>query len=100
MSRVLALVHRHLIPPDKVEDGTDLTAVPWRTEYDVVSTLRATGHEVQVLGDREEIVGMHRIGNVRELLFRQQRRRWQLLANGRSSYTAGVCRPRIRRPAR
>ena len=47
--RVLALVHRHLVPPDKVDEGTDITNEPWRTEYDVVSTLTAMGHEVQVL---------------------------------------------------
>jgi len=34
--RVLALVHRHLIPPDAVEAGTDITSEPWRTEYDVI----------------------------------------------------------------
>ena len=48
--RIVAMVHRHLIPPDKVEEGTDITSAPWRTEYDVISTLRTMGHEVQVLG--------------------------------------------------
>jgi hypothetical protein len=42
--RVVALVHRHLIPPEKVEAGTDITAEPWRTEYDVISTLTGLGH--------------------------------------------------------
>ncbi len=37
--RVLALVHRHLIPPDTIEEGTDIVSAPWRTEYDVISTL-------------------------------------------------------------
>src|SRR5215471_7568952 len=59
--RVLALVHRHLIPPDKVEDGTDLTAMPWRTEYDVVSTLRAMDHEVQVLGVHDDLGEIRRL---------------------------------------
>ena len=49
--RVLALVHRHLIPPATVVEGTDITAEPWRTEYDVISTLTAMGHEVKPLGD-------------------------------------------------
>ena len=44
--RVLALMHRHLVPPDTIDEGTDITAAPWRTEYDVVSTLTAMGHEV------------------------------------------------------
>jgi len=53
--RVLALMHRHLIPPAKVEDGTDITAAPWRTEYDVVSTLTAAGHEVQPLAVHDDL---------------------------------------------
>src|SRR4029077_8831420 len=59
--RVVALVHRHLIPPEKVEEGTDLTAVPWRTEYDVVSTLTAMGHEVQVLGVHDDLGEIRRL---------------------------------------
>ena len=58
--RVVALVHRHLIPPDKVEEGTDLTAVPWRTEYDVISTLTAMGHEVQALGVHDDLGDIRR----------------------------------------
>ena len=42
--RVLALVHRHLIPPATVEPGTDVESAPWRTEYDVISTLAATAN--------------------------------------------------------
>ena len=45
--RVLALMHRHLVPPATIEEGTDITAAPWRTEYDVVSTLTAMGHECE-----------------------------------------------------
>ena len=61
MSRVLALMHRHLIPPEKVEEGTDLTAAPWRTEYDVVSTLTAMGHDVQVLGVHDDLSVIRRV---------------------------------------
>ena len=50
--RVLALVHRHLIPPETIAEGADITAEPWRTEYDVISTLRGLGHEVLPLGVR------------------------------------------------
>jgi D-alanine-D-alanine ligase len=59
--RILALVHRHLIPPDKVEDGSDITAAPWRTEYDVISTLRAVGHEVQALGVHDDLGDIRRL---------------------------------------
>lgn len=58
--RVLALVHRHLIPPDTVPEGTDLVTEPWRTEYDVISTLRAIGHEVQPLGVHDDLSELRR----------------------------------------
>jgi D-alanine-D-alanine ligase len=57
---VLALVHRHLIPPDTVPDGTDLVSAPWRTEYDVITTLRAMGHEVQPLGVHDDLGDIRR----------------------------------------
>jgi D-alanine-D-alanine ligase len=58
--RVLALVHRHLIPPATIEEGMDITAAPWRTEYDVASTLTAMGHEVQVLGVHDDLGDIRR----------------------------------------
>jgi D-alanine-D-alanine ligase len=48
-------MHRHLIPPDKVEDGTDIKSASWRTEYDVVSTLRGVGHEVRNLPIHDDL---------------------------------------------
>jgi D-alanine-D-alanine ligase len=59
--RVVALVHRHLIPPPKVDEGTDTTAAPWRTEYDVISTLTAMGHEVQTLGVHDDLGEIRRL---------------------------------------
>src|SRR5437773_1502685 len=61
--RVLALVHRHLIPPVKVEEGTDITAEPWRTEYDVISTLTSMGHEVQPLGVHDDLGEIRRVAD-------------------------------------
>jgi D-alanine-D-alanine ligase len=58
--RVLALVHRHLIPPDTVPEGTDLVSAPWRTEYDVITTLRTMGHEVQPLGVHDDLGDIRR----------------------------------------
>jgi len=58
--RVLALMHRHLIPPDSIEEGTDITAAPWRTEYDVVSTLTAMGHEVRNLAVHDDLGDIRR----------------------------------------
>jgi D-alanine-D-alanine ligase len=59
--RVVALVHRHLVPPDKVEEGTDIESAPWRTEYDVISTLTAMGHEVQVLPVHDDLGEIRRL---------------------------------------
>jgi D-alanine-D-alanine ligase len=59
--RVVALVHRHLVPPAKIEEGADITAAPWRTEYDVVSTLTAMGHEVQALAVHDDLGEIRRL---------------------------------------
>jgi len=58
--RVLALVHRHLVPPDTLPEGTDLLTAPWRTEYDVISTLRGLGHEVVTLGVHDDLGELRR----------------------------------------
>jgi D-alanine-D-alanine ligase len=58
--RVLGLVHRHLMPPEVVPEGTDLVAAPWRTEYDVITTLRKLGHEVQPLGVHDDLGDIRR----------------------------------------
>ncbi len=52
--RVLALMHETLVPPDAAGDA-DLAAAPWKTEFDVVSTLRELGHEVRALGVRSDL---------------------------------------------
>ena len=52
--RVLALMHAELVPPEDVS-GYDVAAVDWKTEFDVVSFLRAAGHEVQPLGTGDDL---------------------------------------------
>jgi D-alanine-D-alanine ligase len=52
--RVLVLMHEDLVPPDSVE-GIDLAAAEWKTEYDVVSTLREMGHEARPLGVQHDL---------------------------------------------
>jgi D-alanine-D-alanine ligase len=61
--RILALVHRHLIPPDTIPDGTDIVSAPWRTEYDVISTLKTLGHEVRTLGVHDDLGDLRRAGD-------------------------------------
>ena len=48
--RTLVVVHSSLVPPDTLEGYSEKEVDEWRTEFDVVSTLRAAGHEVRVLG--------------------------------------------------
>jgi D-alanine-D-alanine ligase len=48
--RVLVLVHETLVPPDDASGYTMQQIDEWRTEYDVSSSLKAMGHDVQVLG--------------------------------------------------
>jgi D-alanine-D-alanine ligase len=53
--RVLVLVHPDLIPPDSSKGYTEQEINVWKTEYDVVTTLRTAGHEVRPLGVHDEL---------------------------------------------
>lgn len=53
--RVLALMHPTLVPPDSIEGLAEKDINVWKTEYDVVSTLRRLGHEVRPLGVQYEL---------------------------------------------
>ncbi len=52
--RVLTLVHRHLVPPTDIA-GIDLATAPWKTEHDVIESLRTRGHEVLPLGVQDDL---------------------------------------------
>ena len=53
--RVLVVVHASLVPPDTLDGFTDKQIDEWRTEYDVISTLRTIGHEVRCLGMHDSL---------------------------------------------
>jgi D-alanine-D-alanine ligase len=53
--RILVLMDPRLIPPDKLEGYTEQQVNVWKTEYDVVHTLRTAGHEVRPLGVYDEL---------------------------------------------
>jgi D-alanine-D-alanine ligase len=55
--RVLMLVHDYLVPPDDVT-GVDTATAQWRTEYDVLATIRELGHEVRVLGVKDDLASI------------------------------------------
>lgn len=55
--RVLLLMHDYLVPPDDIGDQDPNTA-SWRTEYDVLTTLRALGHDVMPLGVKDDLASI------------------------------------------
>jgi len=62
-TKILALVHEHLVPPEDTT-GIDVREAEWKMEYDVVETLREQGHEVYVVGVHDDLVPIrHTIGS-------------------------------------
>ena len=53
--RVLALMHPDLVPPDDAERYSEAERFEWKTEWDVVRTLRKIGHDVRPLGVQDEM---------------------------------------------
>lgn len=53
--RVLVLMHPDLVPPDSLKGFSEQEIYVWKTEYDVVTTLRAAGHDVRPLGVQHEL---------------------------------------------
>jgi D-alanine-D-alanine ligase len=47
-------MHQDLVPPDCL-NGHDPSNAEWRTEYDVVTTLRKLGHDVRPLGVKSDL---------------------------------------------
>jgi len=48
--RIVVLVHEDLVPPDSIENLSEKEIAPWKTEYDVITTLRDMGHDVHPVG--------------------------------------------------
>jgi D-alanine-D-alanine ligase len=57
--RVLVLMHEDLVPPQQTA-GCDPKTAEWRTEYDVVTTLKKLGHDVQPLGVKSDLGVIHK----------------------------------------
>lgn len=53
--RIAVLVHPALIPPESREGVPERIADSWKTEYDVISTLRELGHEVRPVGVYDDL---------------------------------------------
>ena len=48
-------MHESLVPPDSMEGYSELEILEWKTEFDVVSTLRSMGHSVLPLGVQDDL---------------------------------------------
>ncbi len=53
--RIMVLMHESLVPPDNVDGYTDEEILDWKTEYDVVTTLREMGHDVFPIGVSDDL---------------------------------------------
>jgi D-alanine-D-alanine ligase len=53
--RIMVLMHESLIPPENLDGVTDEEMMDWKTEYDVVTTLREIGHEVFPVGVSDDL---------------------------------------------
>ena len=52
--KILALMHDYMVPPEDLS-GVDLSTVEWKTEFDVTSTLKGMGHDVRVIGIKDDL---------------------------------------------
>jgi len=53
--RVVVLMHPALVPPESIEGYSEKEYYQWKTEFDVVTTLRELGHEVHPVGVADEL---------------------------------------------
>ena len=52
--RIIALVHQTLVPPESA-NADDAENSDWKTEYDVITSLRLLGHKVIALGIDDDL---------------------------------------------
>ncbi|MEM1098286.1 MAG: ATP-grasp domain-containing protein [Planctomycetota bacterium] len=55
---VILLVHADLIPPESIEGMSDEEVAPFKTEFDVMATLRELGHAVSPIGVSSDLGGI------------------------------------------
>ena len=53
--RVAVLTHPSMVPPESREGYSEREAYEWKTEFDVVSTLRELRHDVRVIAVADEL---------------------------------------------
>jgi D-alanine-D-alanine ligase len=67
----MVLLSQELMPPETIPEGVEKEKQPWRTEYDVISTLKSMGHEVYPCGLRSdlEVIAKAREENKPQIVF-------------------------------
>lgn len=58
--RALVLMHETLVPPVSLEGYSESEILEWKTEFDVVNTLREIGHDVLPLGVYDDLGDLRR----------------------------------------
>ncbi len=58
--RALVLMHESLVPPETMEGYSEEEILEWKTEFDVVTTLKAIGHEILPLGVCDDLGDIRR----------------------------------------
>ena len=53
--RILGLAHPDLLPPESLDGISEKESFVWKTEYDVSTTLRESGHDVKLIGVQTEL---------------------------------------------
>ena len=53
--RVMVLMHESLVPPETMDGFSEDEVLEWKTEYDVVTTIREIGHEVLPIGVSDDL---------------------------------------------
>ncbi len=59
--KVLVILHPSLMPPASLEGHDAKQINEWRAEYDVITTLRAAGHDVRALGVLDSLVELREL---------------------------------------
>ena len=61
--RIIVLLSQELMPPDSIPEGVEKEKQLWRTEYDIISTLKSMDHDVFPVGLKSDLAV---IANARE----------------------------------
>jgi len=56
--KILMIMHESLVPPDSIDGLAQRVVDEWRTEYDVVTHLKAAGHDVRCLGVYDSLTSL------------------------------------------